>query len=437
MNPGGLRADMVGTGTAYPEVLSYKQAAEVQPFANTLVNMRLTGAHIKTVLEQQWQRDGSGNVPSAAVPAAGHLEGLHLHLRPGPARGLPDHGDVARTASRSTPPPAYSVTVNSFLASGGDNFRAFNQGTNKRDTGKIDLQAMVDYMAAFADTTPLPVDYTQRAVGVSFPAGAPASYAPGSEVGFDLSSLAFSTAADTKDAEVKVSLGATDLGTFPVNNTIGTAVFDEYGTASVHVTLPGDTPVGEAVLTVTGLTTGTSVRVPVQVAQTTSTVSATADPMVYGTPGSVEVSVAPPNSTGSVEVLNGADVLGQATLTDGAATVTIAGTALQPGSARAHGQVPRGRCPRGVDHHGDGHGGQGRLGHHRDAITPTELKVKKDTSRIAVSVAATGTVPTGTVAAFVGGSQIGSGTLTDGQHRVHRGPVRHGGHQDGHDPVPR
>ncbi len=46
---------------------------------------------------------------------------------------------------------SYSVTANSFLASGGDNFRVFAQGTQKRDTGKVDLQAMVDYMAEFAN----------------------------------------------------------------------------------------------------------------------------------------------------------------------------------------------------------------------------------------------------------------------------------------------
>ena len=44
----------------------------------------------------------------------------------------------------------YSVTVNSFLAAGGDNFFAFAEATDKRDTGKVDLQAMVDYMAEFA-----------------------------------------------------------------------------------------------------------------------------------------------------------------------------------------------------------------------------------------------------------------------------------------------
>ena len=49
------------------------------------------------------------------------------------------------------------MTVNSFLAAGGDNFAAFATGTNKKDTGQTDLQAMVDYMA---DNTPVPVDFT-------------------------------------------------------------------------------------------------------------------------------------------------------------------------------------------------------------------------------------------------------------------------------------
>ena len=60
MNPGGLRADMLGTGTDYPRTLTYKNAADVQPFANTLVTMDLTGASIKKVLEQQWQRTAGG-----------------------------------------------------------------------------------------------------------------------------------------------------------------------------------------------------------------------------------------------------------------------------------------------------------------------------------------------------------------------------------------
>ena len=53
MNPGGLRADL-----ASGEV-TYKEAAAVQPFANTLVTLELTAAQIKSVLEQQWQPAGA------------------------------------------------------------------------------------------------------------------------------------------------------------------------------------------------------------------------------------------------------------------------------------------------------------------------------------------------------------------------------------------
>lgn len=135
------------------------------------------------------------------------------------------------------PAATYSVTVNSFLASGGDNFGVFNAGAGKQDTGQTDLEAMVDYMDA---NSPVPVDYTQRSVGVSFPAGAPDEYPQGGDVSFNLSSLAFSTPLDLKDATVEVSLDGTSLGTFPVDNTIGTAVFDEYGTAAVTVTLAAE-----------------------------------------------------------------------------------------------------------------------------------------------------------------------------------------------------
>ena len=74
------------------------------------------------------------------------------------------------------PTDTYSVTVNSFLASGGDNFLELANGTNKRDTGKVDLQAMVDYLAAKQTISP---DYTQRAVGVHLATGAPAEYGAG------------------------------------------------------------------------------------------------------------------------------------------------------------------------------------------------------------------------------------------------------------------
>ena len=113
---------------------------------------------------------------------------------------------------------------------------------------------MVDYMAEFA-MAPAAAPGRLHAArgGRGLPGRRPASYAAGDHVTFDLSSLAFSTAADLKDAEVDGLAGRHVLGTFPVDNTIGTAIFDEYGTASVDVVLPAGTPGGEQTLTVTGL----------------------------------------------------------------------------------------------------------------------------------------------------------------------------------------
>jgi 5'-nucleotidase len=260
MNPGGLRADMLGSGDgAYPETVTYKQAAVVQPFANTLVNLQLTGEQIKAALEQQWQPAGASRpflrlgvsagftyTYDATRPAGDRITAMYL-----------DGGPIDPAAS-------YSVTVNSFLASGGDNFAAFADGANKRDTGRIDLSAMVDYLATFAADAPLAVDSSQRAVGVSFPADAPASYGPGDTVAFGVSSWAMSGPADVKDAEITVSLDGEVLGTFAVDNTVGTAPFDEYGTASVSITLPKEVATGTGTLTLTGAQTGTEVLVPLE-----------------------------------------------------------------------------------------------------------------------------------------------------------------------------
>ena len=171
MNPGGLRARHGRHGAAaFPRTLTYQQAADVQPFANTLVNMDLTGAQIKTVLEQQWQRR-----PARARPflKLGISKGF-TYTYDAAAGGLACRALGARspgcgsTATPIDPATTYSVTVNSFLAAGGDNFLELANGTDKQDTGKTDLQAMVDYMAAVRHRRRpgRPVDYSQNGVNV-------------------------------------------------------------------------------------------------------------------------------------------------------------------------------------------------------------------------------------------------------------------------------
>ena len=265
MNPGGLRQDMVGNNAAgYPATLSYKQAAVVQPFANTLFNMKLTGAQIKTVLEQQWQRDEKGEVPSRPFLRLGASEGFFSTFDASRPEGNRITG-MWLNGKAIEPATAYSVTVNSFLASGGDNFREFAKGTGSRDTGKIDLQAMVDYMASFASKTPLAVKSDQRQVGVTWPAGAPRFYRIGGDVDLSLSSLAMTSPADARDALLNIKVGDRTLNPTPVDNTIGTTPFDESGKSAVSVKLKGKTRTGKQLLTFTGPSTGTTFSLPIDV----------------------------------------------------------------------------------------------------------------------------------------------------------------------------
>ncbi|GAB3195184.1 hypothetical protein GCM10027062_01520 [Nocardioides hungaricus] len=300
MNPGGLRADLVGMAEGgYPAPVTYRQAADVQPFANTLVNIELTGAQIEQVLEEQWQ-PASASRPFLRLgssagfgytydPVAREVTAMYLD-------GTPLAGD--RT---------YTVAVNSFLAGGGDDFPTFTEGV-QRDTGQVDLQAMVDYLKEFASAQPLSVDAGQRAVGVAWPAGAPAAYGAGDTLAFDLSSLAMTGAGDAQDGEVVVSVGDRELGSFPVDNTVAPgATGDEAGTASVSVRLPARLPIGRRDVTVRGADTGTLVFIPVTFEQNASSISAKATPkrvVARRTKPTIHVSVRSggQGATGRVEI---------------------------------------------------------------------------------------------------------------------------------------
>ena len=347
MNPGGLRQDMLGTGTgAFPRTLTFKQAADVQPFANTLVNMQLTGAQIKSVLEEQWQPAGASR-PFLRLGASKGFTYTYDPSKPAGSR-------ITRMWLNGTPiqpGTGYSVTANSFLAAGGDNFLTFAQGTQKRDTGKVDLQAMVDYMAEFANTgagdPPLPISYAQQAVGVKLPGAAPASYAAGDHVTFDLTSLVMTENNAVRDTQVSVRLGGTTLGTFPVSTVLSppgnASSNDEVGTASVDVVIPAGTAPGATQLVVEGAS-GTSAIVPVTVSGGTTppppaptpaptTVAGAVKTFPYGEAGLLTIAVSRSDANGSADVFDESGAkLGTATIVAGRGSLTLAAKSMLPGT---------------------------------------------------------------------------------------------------------
>jgi len=222
MNPGGLRAD-IASGA-----VTYKQAAAVQPFANTLVVLDLTGAQIRQALEQQWQ-------PGAQRPflKLGASRGFSYTYDPTGAAG--EHItsmslDGATIADTTT----YKVTVNSFLAGGGDSFTAFKQAATKQDSGKVDLEAQVEYFRA---DNAVRVREDQRSIGVRVSEAPAGGFQPGDSVTVDLSSLVFSNVPD-QGGDVSISVGDDVLATAPIVTTVVDGT-DEQGTASLTFDVPG------------------------------------------------------------------------------------------------------------------------------------------------------------------------------------------------------
>ncbi|MBF5067110.1 bifunctional metallophosphatase/5'-nucleotidase, partial [Salmonella enterica subsp. enterica serovar Istanbul] len=64
MNPGGIRTDILyAHGGKHPDgEVTYGEAFAVQPFANLLVTMTLTGAQIKEALEAQFPAGGQQKI---------------------------------------------------------------------------------------------------------------------------------------------------------------------------------------------------------------------------------------------------------------------------------------------------------------------------------------------------------------------------------------
>jgi hypothetical protein len=156
-----------------------------------------------------------------------------------------------------------------------------------------------------------------------------------------------------------------------------------------------------------------------------STVTATAADMTYGTDGSVHVTVTPPTATGTVTVAEGGTVLGTAAVSGGAADVAIDGAALEPGdhtltvsysgdagTAPSSTTVTLTVSPAGSTT--------------TAAVSPGS--VEAGTGRASVDVTVSGDVePTGTVEVYDGSRLLGSAELADGKATLSVGPFHEPG----------
>jgi 5'-nucleotidase len=130
MNPGGIRADLAAGQLTFGDLFA------VQPFDNGLVKMTVTGAQLKAILEQQFRAVGD------KVLQVSGIKETYDRTR---ADGDRVTSLALADGTATDPAASYTVAANSFLATGGDGFTEFKQGTGVTSFG-TDVAALEHYI---------------------------------------------------------------------------------------------------------------------------------------------------------------------------------------------------------------------------------------------------------------------------------------------------
>ncbi|MFC5178754.1 bifunctional metallophosphatase/5'-nucleotidase [Nocardioides taihuensis] len=160
MNPGGIRADLnyaFSPGGEQPGQVTYGEAFTVQPFNNLVVTRTYTGAQIKEVLEQQFAGYAGQGVTKILQVSDGFTYSYSASAAPG--------SKVSEIRLNGVPldmGATYNVTMNDFLAAGGDSFTNLKVGTNPVYQPGFDVDSLTSYLGTFGPVAPGPVNRITR-----------------------------------------------------------------------------------------------------------------------------------------------------------------------------------------------------------------------------------------------------------------------------------
>jgi 5'-nucleotidase len=151
-NPGGVRTDITKKEDG---AVTYADVFASQPFRNQLVTLTLTGNQIKNMLEQQWLDPKRPRILQLSKGFNYTWDGA----RPTGERVIADR--MLLNGQRIDPTASYRVTVNNYLAVGGDGFTALKEGSAPQ-FGGYDVDALYAYFQANSPIAPLTADRIQR-----------------------------------------------------------------------------------------------------------------------------------------------------------------------------------------------------------------------------------------------------------------------------------
>ncbi|MFI6789988.1 bifunctional metallophosphatase/5'-nucleotidase [Nonomuraea sp. NPDC050383] len=144
MNPGGVRAALTYAGSPAgegPGVVTYGEAFTVQPFNNLMQVVTLTGAQLKTVLEQQFTGGPNNQAFTKILQPSANLTYTYSTSAPWGSKV----SDIRIDGAPVTDTQQIRVAANNFLVGGGDAFLAFKDGTDLW-SGPLDIDAFVEHL---------------------------------------------------------------------------------------------------------------------------------------------------------------------------------------------------------------------------------------------------------------------------------------------------
>jgi 5'-nucleotidase len=155
--PGGLRQDI---NTEIGQI-TVADAVGVNPFANDIFTTDITGAQLRETLEQQWQTTANGDIPGRPYLQLG-LSSNVTYTYTGDI-GMAGHETLGDNIDQIwvngelvQDDDEFTVALPSFLAAGGDNFRALGNGINDQQTALIDTDAFTNYLEEELDGSVAP-----------------------------------------------------------------------------------------------------------------------------------------------------------------------------------------------------------------------------------------------------------------------------------------
>lgn len=152
-NTGGIRTDIRKRGDG---VVTFGDIFAAQPFGNNLVTGTITGAQIKTMLEQQWLNQPKPRILQVSKGFSYTWDDKRAKGDFVPAESITLNG------VKVDPATTYRLTANAFLMDGGDGFLVLKD-TKDRKGGPPEVQALEAWFKSHSPLTPGPLDRITRA----------------------------------------------------------------------------------------------------------------------------------------------------------------------------------------------------------------------------------------------------------------------------------